>query len=111
MSRNHPSRENHARWRKLRAQLFDAANWRCAVCGGMARELDHVKPTEQGGARWEPANLQPICRSCHIAKTRREREIRRGPETAWQKLVASRLEVIAPSNPYLIELVIPLRVT
>ena len=96
MSRNHPSRENNARWRRLRARLFDAENWRCRSCGkaGGRLELDHVQPLEHDGDRWDPDNLQPLCRPCHFSKTAKERQARRGPPTAWQRLVASRLEVV-----------------
>ena len=93
MSKNHPAKENPARWRKLRGQIYDAENWRCAECGASRRlELDHVKPVEQGGARWDRGNLQPLCRSCHLSKTAKERQARRGPPTAWQRLVAARLQ-------------------
>ena len=92
MSRNHPAHEDPKRWRRLRARLFDAANWRCAVCGGLCRELDHIKPVEQDGARWERANLQQLCKKCHFSKSAKEREARRGPPTAWQKLVKARMQ-------------------
>ena len=96
MSKNHPAKENPARWRKLRAEIYDAENWRCRSCGKSGRlELDHATPIGQGGARWDRANLQPLCRPCHFRKTADERQARRGPPTAWQRLVADRLQVTA----------------
>ena len=30
-------------------------------------------PLHVGGEEWDPANLQTLCRGCHLAKSRRER--------------------------------------
>ena len=49
-------------------------------------EVDHVIPLDKGGDPWDLANLQALCRDCHIKKTRREN--RRTPtpaEKRWQK--------------------------
>ena len=35
----------------------------------MATELDHSTPLAQGGAKFSSANLQPLCKPCHIRKT------------------------------------------
>ena len=99
MSKNHPAKENPARWRKLRAEIFDACELALRrSCGKSGRlELDHIKPVEQDGARWDRANLQPLASSPKVpfSKTAKEREARRGPPTAWQRLVAARLQVPA----------------
>jgi 5-methylcytosine-specific restriction endonuclease McrA len=34
-----------------------------------AEHVDHVRPLGMGGERFDPANLQPLCRSCHSRKT------------------------------------------
>ena len=34
-----------------------------------AAELDHIKPTSKGGKLMDPANVQPLCRAHHRAKT------------------------------------------
>ena len=36
-------------------------------------EVDHITPLEHGGAVYDLANLQSLCRGCHIAKSRAER--------------------------------------
>lgn len=93
-ARRHPARVNPRRWRAIRVRILDKENWRCRSCGGMARELDHIKPVEDGGAWWAESNLQPLCRGCHIAKTRAENQARRPEqpgEAAWQKLLDSRM--------------------
>ena len=44
---------------------------RCYLCGGMATEVNHVRPRFLGGGDgWE--NLRAVCHSCHAAKTARE---------------------------------------
>lgn len=60
---------NGGRWRTLRLAIFDRDGYRCRACGKAGRlECDHKKPLHEGGAQWDPANLQTLCRGCHIAK-------------------------------------------
>ena len=87
MSRHH-TRLHAGRWARVRRAVLDAAGWRCAVCGQYANEVDHIIPLHKGGDPWELANLQSLCGTCHVEKTRREN--RRPPtaaETAWRELV------------------------
>ena len=65
-----------ARWRTLRAQLFDA-NPLCVECekAGVTRiwtDLDHVVP-HRGNPDlfWNPKNLQGLCAPHHTMKTGR----------------------------------------
>lgn len=34
-----------------------------------AVHVDHVRPLRMGGAKYDPANLQPLCHACHSRKT------------------------------------------
>ena len=73
MSRWH--HRNAQRWRAARLRALERDNWRCQLCSkqlGLA-EVDHIKPVSQGGAEFDPANLQTLCRRCHIAKSAAER--------------------------------------
>lgn len=88
MSRHHarlPSR----RWELVRRAVFERDGWRCVLCGGAGRlEADHVVPLARGGAPFDMANLQTLCRTCNIAKDRAENS--REPtaaELAWRDLV------------------------
>ena len=68
-------------WRSVRA-AFLREHPLCGACGVAGRlvpaqVVDHVVPIKDGGARFEAANLQSLCVSCHNAKTARE--------TAWRK--------------------------
>lgn len=66
------------RWRKLRRQLIDAAPrpWSCGLCGGVIEhdgdiEVDHRTPVAEGGAPYDPANLQLTHRGCNRRKRNR----------------------------------------
>ena len=56
-------------WKRLRRAILDASNWRCRTCGGYANEVDHTRALHHGGAPWDVANLQPLCRRCHRQKS------------------------------------------
>ncbi len=45
----------------------------CAVCEEPGHETDHIEPIAMGGAVWDEANFQTLCKSCHRIKTRGER--------------------------------------
>ena len=84
----------YKRWQYVRRQVFERDGWRCLRCGRAGRlECDHVLPLDRGGDPWDMANLQTLCRICHIAKTAAEN--RRAPtpaESAWRELVAEMLD-------------------
>ncbi|WP_419942792.1 HNH endonuclease [Candidatus Palauibacter sp.] len=79
------------RWRRLRLQILDRDGYRCGRCGRAGRlEVDHVTPIGAGGEPWDPANLQALCRGCHVAKTRAE-NARPDPEReAWRHHLKAR---------------------
>lgn len=64
-------RANQARRRRLFAR--EPLCRSCVASGRvtMATIADHIVPLAEGGADTE-ANLQPLCASCHDAKTRKE---------------------------------------
>ena len=88
MSRSWRPDRDGPRWLALRAAVFDRDGWRCRKCGAASRlECDHVQPLHAGGAPWDPANLQTLCRGCHVQKHRRPVH----PEIkAWQNHVTQR---------------------
>ena len=93
----HPATTNPRRWATVRQFVFRRDGFRCRACGRAGRlECDHVVPVVQGGAWWDPAGLQALCRGCHIAKTLVDRGAGPDPERdAWRKVAAR-----AQSNPY-----------
>ena len=65
-----------ARWQKLRAATLRAEPL-CRGCRARGRimaavEVDHIVPVAMGGAKWDRANLQPLCEPCHKEKTGRD---------------------------------------
>ena len=79
-------RLNRRRWARVRRQALDAGGWRCAKCGKAgALTVDHVVSLQAGGAPFDLANLQVLCRADHWTKTSDEMGYRQpGPEQrAW----------------------------
>ena len=88
------ARLNRRRWARVRRRVLDAAGWRCVVCSRYGNEVDHIQPLHKDGDPWDPANLQALCRRCHIEKTAAEN--RREPtasEAAWRVLVDDLMRV------------------
>jgi 5-methylcytosine-specific restriction enzyme A len=57
--------------RKAKDAVIERYGGRCARCGtgGVELHVDHVIPIWTSG-REDDANLQPLCKTCHSAKTR-----------------------------------------
>ena len=49
-------------------------DWKCRGCGRIQPDAhaDHIVPVSEGGARYDVANGQTLCASCHGRKTRGE---------------------------------------
>ena len=78
MSLHHLKIDNR-RWAALRRAVFERDSYRCRSCGKAGRlECDHIRPLHKGGLPYDPANLQALCRTCHIRKTADEN--RQDPE-------------------------------
>ena len=91
MSRRH-HQLNARRWAEARRATLDRDGWRCCQCGRAGRlEVDHRVPLAQGGAEFDPANLQSLCRGCHLSKSAAEREAKLPADVrAWQAFVRDR---------------------
>lgn len=73
--RAHPNQEFYAStaWRKARLAVLRVRPF-CVECLKKGRYtpatvVDHIVPINKGGARLDPANLQPLCSSCHNKKS------------------------------------------
>ncbi len=60
-------------WQRL-AALVLAEEPLCRRCHEAGRTqaaelVDHIVPLNEGGARLDRSNLQPLCRTCHAVKT------------------------------------------
>ena len=98
MSRHH-THLNARRWDAERHAVFERDGWRCVECGRAGRlECDHVTPLDRGGDPWNADNLQALCRSCHVEKTRQEnRRESTAAESAWRELVAEIMSDVPPA--------------
>jgi 5-methylcytosine-specific restriction endonuclease McrA len=74
-----------AEWRQVRARLLsDEPTCRACSAAGrtrLATDVDHIIPLSLGGEATNRGNLQPLCRSCHDAKSR-------GDRSAWARHAA-----------------------
>ena len=84
MSRWHRQRLSSRAWGRVRRVVFARDGYSCVNCGKGrgSLECDHIKPLHLGGAAYDLANLQTLCRTCHIRKSRRRR-----PSRAWESMV------------------------
>lgn len=78
------------RWERLRLEILARDGYRCRSCGKAGRlEVDHIVPISRRGDPWDPSNLQALCRSCHLEKSRGERTRPEHPELAeWRRFLA-----------------------
>ena len=64
-------------WQIIRREIFKRDSWRCVSCGRAGRlECDHIQEITKAKDWFDEKNLQSLCRSCHIAKSRKERKMR-----------------------------------
>lgn len=76
----------------MRRGILERDGYRCRKCGAAARlEVDHIVPLHRGGDEWDSANLQALCRTCHIYKSRLERLHPLWP-AEWARLVADMVD-------------------
>lgn len=82
MSAYHRTRE----WGKVARQAKTRDGWRCVRCSRAGRlEADHIVPVVDGGAVFDLANVQTLCRGCHRDKTRAEAAARRRTSPAVER--------------------------
>jgi 5-methylcytosine-specific restriction enzyme A len=68
------NRPRGRKWMQLRASILGREPF-CRTCKATgklhkATEVDHINPLHLGGNAWDRNNLQPLCNSCHMDKTR-----------------------------------------
>lgn len=71
-----PNFYNTAAWKKARLHVLSEQPL-CTQCQAegrirLAQEVDHHRPLAEGGAPFDRDNLNPLCKSCHSKKTRRD---------------------------------------
>ncbi|MYE82933.1 MAG: HNH endonuclease [Gammaproteobacteria bacterium] len=57
---------NTSKWRRIRLLALDRDGWRCRRCGRASRlHVHHRRLIRHGGAVFDLANLETLCRPCH----------------------------------------------
>lgn len=65
---------NSVRWHHLRRRaLFDRP---LCPCGNLAVDVHHITSLEAGGDPYDPANVLPLCKTCHGRITKAEQAVR-----------------------------------
>ena len=69
MSGQH-KRLNKRLWARARWAALERDNWRCRGCGKAGvLQVDHVKPLQDGGEKYDLRNLRSLCVECHRIKS------------------------------------------
>lgn len=72
-------------WRAFRQAAKRHFNWKCSECGHAGRlEVHHIVPVANGGAMFDMANIEVLCRKCHFARHRLLDPLRQ----EWQRMIA-----------------------
>jgi 5-methylcytosine-specific restriction protein A len=58
-------------WRTFRARYLREHPTCACGCGRPAEDVHHVKPISEGGAPFDPANMQALAHDCHSRVTNR----------------------------------------
>ncbi|RMF54838.1 HNH endonuclease [Candidatus Woesearchaeota archaeon] len=65
-------------WYFVRKDVLRRDNYRCSICKKRFRkadlDIDHIIPVRMGGKLFEKANLRTLCKECHKAKSRLDKE-------------------------------------
>ena len=65
-------------WFFIRKDVLRRDHYRCSICKQRFRkkelDVDHIIPLQMGGQLLDKENLRTLCKECHKAKTRLDRE-------------------------------------
>jgi 5-methylcytosine-specific restriction protein A len=65
-------------WFWVRKDVLRRDKWTCAICDGrfVKRKLDvdHIIPVRLGGNPFDKKNLRTLCKNCHKAKTKLDKD-------------------------------------
>ena len=84
-----------AKWRRVRRaflRLHPICSW--PACAAHATVVDHIVPRSRGGATWDRANFQGLCKPHHDEKTRLEQGRRRARPVVHRQLASPASDVV-----------------
>jgi len=86
--------EYRGAWPRVRRAILERDGHLCQIrspkCTGHATHVDHIIPTTQGGAWWDPTNLRAACQNCNLGR------IQRKPQEAWKHANTRIILVVGP---------------
>jgi 5-methylcytosine-specific restriction enzyme A len=66
-------------WFFVRKDILVRDNYKCSICKERFKksklDVDHIIPLQMGGNFFEKENLRTLCKECHKAKSRLDREV------------------------------------
>jgi len=81
-------------WRRVRKYVLARDGYMCQLrcsknCKGTANSADHIRRPEDGGAIFDPQNLQAACVSCNTAKRNQQAAHR---SRSWERAKGNPLQ-------------------
>ncbi len=65
-------------WSYVRKDVLRRDNYTCCICKQRFRkaflDVDHIIPIQMGGQLFEKINLRTLCKECHKAKSKLDKE-------------------------------------
>lgn len=93
-------------WRKVRENVLERDGYECQInsdsCTKRATAVDHIVPSDAGGAMYDPANLRAACRNCNNARANRAKAAE-----GWRRSRTEVVLVVGPPGVDLMERVSP----
>ena len=69
-------------WFFIRKDLLRRERYTCRICKTRRRkrylDVDHIIPVQMGGALFDKDNLRTLCKECHKAKSKLDRDALEG---------------------------------
>ena len=66
-------------WFFVRKDILRRDKYKCSICKQRFRkkflDVDHIIPVQMGGQLFEKANLRTLCKDCHKAKSKLDRDV------------------------------------
>ena len=66
-------------WFFIRKDVLRRDRYTCSICDGRFRksmlDVDHIIPVQMGGQLFDKRNLRTLCKMCHKAKTKLDRDV------------------------------------
>ena len=74
------------RWELFKRCMKRLVGYKCQRCGNAGRlELHHIVTLGDGGKRYDPANIEVLCRRCHFGQHKARDPVR----AQWIEMIKS----------------------